>query len=428
MLTVDNAGVLALATLLGVAQCIAAALYVAFRAERASRNWTTGLMVSCAAALLTIVKMEANWAAAAAACMVALAQILLCRGVAYHGELARQVKGARRPFVVAALGTVALLGVYVLLRPNDGSSHTISLAGYVLAIAIAAFTLASLVAFPAGDYKRSRPLVLVACALQVFALGCALHASALGVPDRADAMGSTLLLLPLPTLIAVLASLSGFSLMTMERCLAEQERQARLDPLTALANRGAIDSAAITLCEEYARHAHPLSCLVIDVDHFKRVNDGCGHRTGDLLLQRIAGVVQDIGRASDLTGRYGGEEFCVLCPHTTELEAQVLAKRLLEAIRAVPLPPEIGGFASVSIGVAEVTEKLENGATTWDLVFGRADKALYEAKARGRDCSVRASELVDTVALSPAPAPEPQAPPRIGRGPSVLRADTVHPL
>ena len=140
------------------------------------------------------------------------------------------------------------------------------------------------------------------------------------------------------------------------------------------------------------RHGRPLTCLVVDIDRFKLINDHAGHRAGDRIIRLVADALRGAGRASDVVGRYGGEEFCMVCPHTTEEEAFVLAERLRQRIRAIALPHELGGFASVSIGIAQASERTD-ARQCWEALFGRADRALYAAKRGGRDRTVVAGAM-----------------------------------
>ncbi len=152
---------------------------------------------------------------------------------------------------------------------------------------------------------------------------------------------------------------------------------AMTDPLTGLRNRRFMQQQLSALGSLHRRHGTPLSALLLDVDHFKRVNDEHGHEEGDRVLRSVAERVAGRVRAEDVAGRWGGEEFLVLTPGT---EAAA-ALRLAEDLRACVA--ESG--ATVSIGVAGLRE----GMTPGDLVR-EADDAMYAAKAAGRD-AVRGS-------------------------------------
>lgn len=131
------------------------------------------------------------------------------------------------------------------------------------------------------------------------------------------------------------------------------------------------------------RYQNPLSIMMMDVDFFKRINDSYGHKTGDLVLQKLAETCQHCLREVDIIGRMGGEEFAILLPETNGLEAIEAAERLNDAIRSSKVPLEAGlplQF-TVSIGVSCLRSKEDN----IDVLLSLADKALYQAKATGRN-------------------------------------------
>ncbi|MGE5489705.1 MAG: diguanylate cyclase [Actinomycetota bacterium] len=157
---------------------------------------------------------------------------------------------------------------------------------------------------------------------------------------------------------------------------------AMTDPLTHLANRRhGLDFLAAELI--FARGNNlPLSCLMADIDHFKLVNDDLGHDAGDLVLANVARLLQLNARSEDMVFRYGGEEFCIVCPGCNRADAWTIAERMRTAIEA-----EVTTFTqgerrvTVSIGCAE----LEPGHQSPDELIRDADKALYRAKQGGRN-------------------------------------------
>jgi diguanylate cyclase (GGDEF)-like protein/PAS domain S-box-containing protein len=156
-------------------------------------------------------------------------------------------------------------------------------------------------------------------------------------------------------------------------------RQAMTDALTGLHNHGAFHRALGEAVARSARHGHPVSLAVVDLDHFKSVNDTLGHRAGDDALARVGGVLRAHARAGDVVARVGGEEFAWLMPETTSEGAREAADRLRRAISVLPVGGALGLTASVGVAVADGRD-----AVPGDL-FRRADAALYEAKRRGRD-------------------------------------------
>ncbi|MCC6931014.1 MAG: GGDEF domain-containing protein [Gemmatimonadaceae bacterium] len=157
--------------------------------------------------------------------------------------------------------------------------------------------------------------------------------------------------------------------------------QATTDELTGVANRRAL---MIWLEEEFARTRSAgdgMAVLILDVDHFKRINDTHGHAMGDIALKHLARVLQERLREGDRLGRVGGEEFVVILPRTSVVEAQGVAERMRAAVAGAPLWHPDGDISiTVSVGVA-----MGDGSPTADAVLSRADLALYRAKAWGRD-------------------------------------------
>ena len=137
-------------------------------------------------------------------------------------------------------------------------------------------------------------------------------------------------------------------------------------------------------CGHAMRYGQPLSLLVVDVDHFKRVNDTYGHPVGDAVLVEIARTLRVNSRPIDAVGRYGGEEFLVVLPDTTTLQASDIAERLRSAVESLEIAtPEANIRSSISVGLASC-EPEKNLCTPTDLIM-RADAALLAAKRLGRN-------------------------------------------
>ena len=167
--------------------------------------------------------------------------------------------------------------------------------------------------------------------------------------------------------------------------LAEVERLASSDALTGLANRRLFDE---TLAREVARSRRsgaPLALAVVDIDHFKAVNDEHGHQVGDQVLRELAAALRHVVRTEDLVARYGGEEFVVLAIDATVDAAAALAERLRAAARTVSTLP-----VTISVGVAGLPANGDGAA-----MVAHADAALYRAKAEGRDRVVRHDDVLD---------------------------------
>jgi two-component system cell cycle response regulator len=156
------------------------------------------------------------------------------------------------------------------------------------------------------------------------------------------------------------------------------------DPLTGLANRRHFRDALERMVEAVARSGESVLLLVLDIDHFKKINDNHGHLAGDLMLQAIAACLTRCVRPLDSVARVGGEEFAVLLPHCRPLFGQAVAERIRASVAAlnVAVSPVLVLQATVSIGGAYAPEWVRSTAELWS---ERADQQLYRAKAGGRD-------------------------------------------
>lgn len=151
------------------------------------------------------------------------------------------------------------------------------------------------------------------------------------------------------------------------------------DALTGVGNRRKLEQALSAEIARVRRTGSPLCALMVDLDHFKRVNDRHGHGVGDRVLERFSALLRAQTRPTDIVARYGGEEFAVLLPHAVLEQAVALAERVRASIAAETIEP-LAAPITASIGVARLLDGEEG-----DALLDRADAALYEAKRTGRN-------------------------------------------
>jgi diguanylate cyclase (GGDEF)-like protein len=190
-------------------------------------------------------------------------------------------------------------------------------------------------------------------------------------------------------------SLMAVLLAHRDEAARELERLATVDGLTGVLNRRAWLSLATTEMAVSVRYGHPVAVLMIDLDHFKQINDTHGHSVGDAVLKEVAYLLRKQLRAFDLAYRLGGEEFLILLPGSDLTHAEDLAERLRARVGSEQVAGGIPVTMSFGVGASEADETFDYPA-----VFARADAALYRAKSRGRDRVCRAEREIAVPALA----------------------------
>jgi diguanylate cyclase (GGDEF)-like protein len=191
----------------------------------------------------------------------------------------------------------------------------------------------------------------------------------------------SVILLYFAPIVGTLLFSNGLLLLYFERVVADKHHLATHDELTGLLNRRAINSGGDREVRLATRLKLPVAIAFVDIDHFKHINDSQGHEAGDTVLVELAQVLGEACRNVDLVGRYGGEEFCLIFPGTGRDNAEVVARRLVDAVRMRAF--SIGREVTVSVGVASLEPEEED--RSWSALVRKADRALYAAKDAGRD-------------------------------------------
>ncbi|HMJ15420.1 MAG TPA: sensor domain-containing diguanylate cyclase, partial [Polyangiaceae bacterium] len=236
-----------------------------------------------------------------------------------------------------------------------------------------------------GDYDRERQVVFTRRLTppsmpSLLVLPLLVHDRALGTlvlgSERRAAFGDAVR----PTL-EVLASHIAVSLANA-RMLKRLEELATTDGLTGLLNKRSLGDVAVQKIKSASRFRKPLSVLVCDIDHFKKVNDTHGHDVGDVVIRGFADVLRKVKRDTDVVGRFGGEEFVVVCEETDERGALQLAERIRSELEASSFKVEGSALrVTCSLGVAT----FPGAGQTWDTLFKATDEALYVSKRGGRN-------------------------------------------
>lgn len=295
----------------------------------------------------------------------------------------RHLNGKRPRVWQSLLLTAAGMSAYILAGPADMGRRTTA----VCLVYLIAWLLAARELWPGHSRigGAGRKMALTVCLLYaLLALARIVHAGWAGGVYDADAMRFTML-----SSLGMHWLSFSFILCALyicyERALERTQHQASHDGLTNLLNQRRFRELAEAACRRAWRERKPLALLLLDVDHFKSINDRYGHQCGDLVLQQLAACLRAEAGRDDIVGRYGGEEFVMLLPRTGLEDAHAAAQRILRAVDALRPQPAAAApplRVSVSIGVASTSQQPYDGLSS---LFRAADGQLYRAKRNGRN-------------------------------------------
>ena len=222
-------------------------------------------------------------------------------------------------------------------------------------------------------------------ALAVQCMGYGLHIVSALQPDFFVSPSSAVSwLLGLLPMVQWMATNVGFLVMLRDKETALEWHKAQRDPLTQLPNRAALVQHLCISMEQAAQLQQPMAIMVLDIDHFKSVNDSYGHLVGDQVIQSVAKTLLQHVRTSDFAARYGGEEFVVVLMNAPAREAFRIADRLCQSMRNLATPLANGQSLRTTISIGVYAGYPAHGAS-WERWVGAADEAMYRAKNNGRD-------------------------------------------
>ena len=343
-------------------------------------HWASALLLSALGHLLLLLRGRVPDALSIVAGNVLLASVVLCIIAALY-----RFQGRAVPWTGLLAMPVLVLVLVSLYR--DSFTARVGLVGTVIGLqslwAVGVTWQGRRTAVGRGQW-----LVMAGLALEALVLGArALVPVFMGDGATDILQGSRLQTLTfMASFGVVLVSSTGFVFMSRDRADEDNRVMAALDPLTGVANRRSLIAALDRDVARALRTREAIALMMVDVDHFKHINDQYGHPVGDRVLCGVVDVLRQRLRAQDLVGRYGGEEFMVLLPDTGLEGAEQLARELCRAVEASRCPadgvPAPGIAVTVSIGV--FGGRLEPG-DSWDMLIAAADRALYQAKENGRN-------------------------------------------
>jgi diguanylate cyclase (GGDEF)-like protein len=390
MITIDPRTIIVFASILaGLMTLILISVRWSFREHvRGLLPWVAGMAAVCVASVLyalrgaapnLITVVIANGIFLFSACCWTAGTLI------FYGRPPRSLL-----LIVVCVAETLLMGWYELIDPN----YAVRLVAFT-ATATVLYLTQAYVALRYGERHFVTWFFAGALVLEAMTMLARCLTGILVLPEKAhflstDTIQLTYLLFAnaMPLVLA-----TGFFMAATRKIHGRLEELSRRDPLTGILNRRAFFEQFDNERARLGRHSHALSVIVLDVDHFKQINDNCGHAVGDGVLADLCVTVKHLLRRSDAFGRIGGEEFAILLPETDCDSAFKLAERIRENI-ALRVSCQHRAV-TVSLGVAG----LLNNEETPQAAMLRADEAMYRAKKNGRNQSVRAQ--VEATATQP---------------------------
>ena len=340
------------------------------------RNWALSLLMDAAAILLLTT--QGSWPPIFS---VLLANICIVAGFSLkYISLSQCFKSRVDPLVVTVpIGAVLLLFPFFL---GDLAARILIVSAAILVLMGA---ILRVLLIPASGGRLSSRRLLIFSAVVIILLAGVRFIYGLSGTGNASAVTLLSDLYAITTLgYLVTAVLATFGVLSVynERLTEDIERRATIDPLTNIFNRRAFIGAAERELARGDRSGRYPCLLMLDIDHFKKINDTWGHAAGDQVLIKMTEALQAALREQDVLARFGGEEFSILLPETDRQGAIILAERLRDSVASVIA--RVGQKTvriTSSIGIAVARD-----GDTLDDVVGRADQAMYAAKEAGRNC------------------------------------------
>ena len=341
-------------------------------------GWIGSLLMRALAISILVARLEPQ------AAVLVVSSALLALSMTLQASAMLSYEGRRFPdwAHTAVLAVVALSFAVI----GTDAVNAILFGGIVFGTMLAVLASIAMQLRPVVHGRTSTRTVLVAtyaigaAAFLVRGLSAMLTAEPLQAFSAPSALQSVVFV---AAATAALVSTLGFFMLHKERSDGEALRLATIDPLTGAYNRRTFHDIAEREIARARRAGQPLSIIVLDIDHFRPVNEQHGNRTGDEVLRRVADIVRGALRKEDMLVRYGGEEFLVMLPEVPGPGAVVVAGRIRKAVEADTL--DIDGRSlhmTVSVGVAA---RLDEGPESIENLLARADEALALAKQRGRN-------------------------------------------